>query len=151
MKSRPLLSQLDRLRWLLSQAKTFGEDQVELRSHWARYLCVLASGFLENALRETYGAYARSCSNSFVANFVESRLRQIQNPKAARFLETAGAFSSEWRDKLQEVLDDDGNGAAIDAIVTNRNSISHGKDSDITLARLNDYPAGDFAPLCSAP
>ncbi|SRR6266436_4188588 len=141
MKLHMLSTQHQRLCWLISEANNFGAEQLELRAHWARYLCVLSSGFLENALREVYAHYARSCSSRTVADYVESKLRLIQNPKAGRFLDTAISFNKDWRQGLEAALEADGKGAAIDAIMSNRHLIAHGKDSDITLARLGDYLA----------
>jgi len=139
MRLLSLSSQHQRLHWLISQASQFENDQFELQAHWARYVCVLASGFLENALVEVYSHYARSCANPVVANFVESTLGKIQNPKASRFLQTAGAFNKTWEESLGVFLSSEGRKEAIDAIMANRHLIAHGKDSGITLARMKEY------------
>ena len=101
----------------------------------------VATAFLENALKEVYSDYVRSCSSPAVADFVEARLVAIQNPKAGRFLETAGAFRRVWASDLEVFLDDDGRREAIDSIMANRHLIAHGKDSGITLSRVKDYLA----------
>ena len=139
MKLRSLSSQHQRLRWLISEADKFQADQLELQAHWARYLCVLSSGFIENALKEVYGRYARSCSNSAVADYVESTLRSIQNPKAIRFVETATSFNKDWGESLTTFLELEGRKDAIDSIMANRHLIAHGKDSGVTLVRLKQY------------
>jgi hypothetical protein len=141
MKSPSLASQHQKLSWLIAQASALAAEQLELQAHWARYICVLASGFLENALKEVYSEYARSCSSAGVADFVESKLATIQNPKAGRFLETAGAFSKAWAVDLETFLETDGRKEAIDSIMANRHLIAHGKDSGITLVRVKDYLA----------
>lgn len=112
---------------------------MELRAHWARYICVLASGFLENSLKEVYSCYARSCSAPAVGDYVEAQLERVQNPKANRFVETAQAFNKRWANDLATFLEEDGRKEAIDAIMANRHQIAHGKDSGITLARVSDY------------
>ena len=139
MKLKNLVSQHQRLLWLIGQANNLPAEQLELRAHWARYICVLASGFLENSLKEIYSRYARSCSASAVGDFVESRLDRVQNPKASRFIETAQSFNKQWGIELRVFLDQDGRKEAIDAIMSNRHQIAHGKDSAITLARVSDY------------
>ena len=136
-----LSSQHQRLIWLISEADKFEADKIELRAHWARYLCVLASGYLENALKEIYGRYARSRSDPAIANYVERSLNRIQNPKAKRFVETASAFNKEWEESLRSFLELDGKKEAIDAIISNRHRIAHGQDSTITLAQVRDYLA----------
>lgn len=139
MKLQTLSSQHQRLCWLISEADKFEADQLELQAHWARYTCVLSSGFIENALKEVYARYARSCSNPAVANYVESTLSKIQNPKASRFVEVARLFNKDWAESLNAFLESDGRKDAIDAIMANRHLIAHGKDSGITLVRLNEY------------
>jgi len=139
MHSRTLFSQHQRLTWLLDQAKHFHSEQFELQAHWARYLCVLAAGFIENALADVYSRYARSSANPSISNFVEATLGKIQNPKSSRFLETARAFNKDWEETLRDFLDMDGRREAIDSIMANRHLIAHGKDSGISLVRVSDY------------
>ena len=141
MKLKNLASQQQRLSWLIAQANHLPVDQIELRAHWARYICVLLSGFLENSLKEVYSCYARSCSAPAVGDYVESQLERVQNPKASRFVETAQAFNKLWASDLTAFLEEDGRKEAIDAIMANRHQIAHGKDSGITLARISDYLA----------
>lgn len=139
MRSRALLSQRQRLDWLIKEASKFEGDQLELQAHWARYLCVLAAGFLENALSETFSAYAKSSANVQVSNYVEAMLGKIQNPKAGKFLDTARAFDRSWEEGLATFIKVDGRKDAIDAIMANRHLIAHGKDSGISLARVKEY------------
>lgn len=139
VKSRPLISQKQRLDWLIGETAKFQGDQLELQAHWARYLCVLAAGFLENALSEVYSRYAKSCANPQVSNYVEAVLGRIQNPKSGKFLETARSFDRTWEDGLSNFIDSDGRKDAIDAIMANRHLIAHGKDSGISLARVKEY------------
>jgi hypothetical protein len=139
MKSQRLSSQQQRINWLMSQASVFTSDQLELQSHWARYLCILAAGFLENALSDVYATYAKSCASPTVSNYVESMLGRVQNPKASKFIETARTFDPSWVDDLEAFLASGGRKDAIDAIMSNRHLVAHGKDSGISLARVRDY------------
>ncbi len=139
MRSRSLISQKQRLDWLIGEAPKFQGDQLELQSHWARYLCVLAAGFLENALSEVYSKYAKTSANPQVSNYVEAVLGKIQNPKSRKFLDTARAFDRSWEESLLTFIDTDGRKDAIDAIMSNRHLIAHGKDSGISLARVQEY------------
>lgn len=139
LKSRPLLSQKQRLDWLVDQASCFQGEQLELQAHWARYLCVLAAGFLENALTEIYSRYAKVSANTQVSNYVEAALGKIQNPKSNKFLDTARSFDRGWEESLSIFISDEGRGDAIDAIMANRHLIAHGKDSNISLARVKEY------------
>jgi hypothetical protein len=112
----------------------------ELQSHWSRYLCVLVSGFLENSVRITYSEYARARADASVADFVESRLRQFQNPKMGSILELTGGFSQEWRQQLEK--DTSGQLAeSVNSIVGNRHKIAHGESVGLTLQTLAQYYA----------
>lgn len=132
-------SQHQKICWLIEQARLLDANQLELQSHWARYICVVSSGFLENALKEIFSNYARSCSSPPIADFVESKLSGIQNPKSNRFVETAGTFNKDWAINLEAFLAIEGRKEAIDGIMSNRHLIAHGKDSGITLAGIKEY------------
>jgi hypothetical protein len=139
MKSQSLTSQLQIIKWLIAEAGKLDASQNELRAHWARYICVLSSGFLENAVKDIYSRYARGCSPPAIGDYVSSALARIQNPKSGRFLEVAVAFNKDWADELTNFLEDEGRGDAIDAIMSNRHLIAHGKNSNISLARITEY------------
>lgn len=111
---------------------------VELQSHWARYLCIRTSGFIETSVRAIYGEYAKNKSHPHIANFVQSKLGSFQNPTMKKILELTHSFDPVWAENLkndtQGELKD-----AIDSIVNNRNSIAHGQDVTITLASIKEY------------
>lgn len=124
---------------LLTRAPAATGGDIELQSHWARYICVLAAGFLENSLFEIYAAVIRVGANAAVASFAASRLEMISNPKSSRFIETARAFKPTWGDDLETFLADDGRKDAIDSVMANRHLIAHGEHSGITIARLRQF------------
>lgn len=126
-----------RLDDLFKRMMVFSDD-IELQSHWARYLCVLVCGFIEVSVRSIYGSYARDKAAPQVVNFVERELSGFQNPNMEKILQLAGSFSPEWRQALEKAT----NGElkdAIDSIVANRNNIAHGESVGITYARIHDY------------
>ncbi|MBI4319344.1 MAG: hypothetical protein HY675_12710 [Chloroflexi bacterium] len=110
----------------------------ELQAHWARYLCILVSGYLETAVREVYGGYAERTSSLRVARFVLQRLDGVQNANMERILQTAGAFDEQWRDQLKDITEGDLKDA-VDSIVNNRNQIAHGRDTGISYSVVHDY------------
>jgi hypothetical protein len=141
MKSQELSRQLERIESLFQRAQDACGDNVEMLSHWAKYLCVLAAGFLENALQDTYSRFVRQSSSEAVQNYATSQLAKILNPKTGRFLEIAGAFKKSWSEDLKVFVDDSGRREAIDSIMQNRHQIAHGQSSDVTLVRVRDYLA----------
>ena len=139
MINRELNTQFVRLLALFERATDFSGLDSELQSHWAKYLCVLTAGFIENALKEILMSYVRGKASPQVINFASSMLKQIQNPKAKRFKEKIGLFSQDWLNELVVFLETDGRGEAIDSIMANRHLIAHGKASNISLAQLKGY------------
>lgn len=141
MKLHRLASQYQAIIWLIGETSSIDPSKLELEAHWARYLCVLSAGFLENALPEVYTAYAATCANYKVSNYVSSRLALLQNPKSGRFVETARSFDKTWAEELEAFLLIGGRKEAIDSIMSNRHQIVHGKNSNISLVRVIDYLA----------
>lgn len=126
-----------RLEGLFAHVKLMA-DNVELQSHWARYLCILISGFLEVSVRSLYGSYAKDKAAPYVANFVERNLERLQNPTMEKILNLSASFSPSWEAELRTATE----GAlkdAVDSVVANRNRISHGQDVGITYVRVQDY------------
>jgi len=112
-------------------------QDIELQSEWAKYLCVLVSGFLEVSIRAIYTEYTRNKAHRNVANFVSSRLSGFQNPNMDMIFQRAGAFNQDWRKELESI--DDELKASINSIVTLRNKIAHGDDVDLTYRRIKEY------------
>ncbi len=93
MKNHETVQAKDRLDYLFSRVNEFSED-LELQSHWARYLCVRVSGFIETSIRSILSEYAKKTSAPSVANYVENRLNSFQSPNMERILQLLGAFNS---------------------------------------------------------
>ncbi len=140
MHNRDLNRQLQRLNHLIERTGQ-ATDDIELQGHWGRNLCVVAAGFLENALQTVYSDFAESSANAAVARYVDSRLQSVSNPNAQRFVEVAGLFDSDWGAELTEFLttDDASRKEALDSLMKNRNQISHGADVGISVHRVRDY------------
>lgn len=140
MRNPELSQHLRRIKDLIERTR-YATDNIELQGHWGRYLCVQAAGFIENSLQTVYGEFASNSSSPQAAAFIANRLRQVTNPKAARFLEIAGLFNSEWRSGLYQFMArDNGIGkSAIDSIMNLRNQIVHGGNAPISVAQVADY------------
>ena len=139
MRNPNLSSQLQRLKGLFDKTGAACGSDFEMRSHWAKYLCVLCAGFLENAISEIYGEFAGRAASKPVANYAVSILSKIQNPNMHRFIETAHRFKSGWAADLEEFASINGRREAINSIIANRHEIAHGRNSGITLAQVRGY------------
>ena len=97
----------------------------EALAHWAKYLCVLTSGFIENCLRMILQGYARKHANQPIVSFVESRLEGITNLNAERISQILGSFNSIWREGFLQKLSPEQKDA-VDSVIANRHLIAIG-------------------------
>lgn len=139
MRNQELTRQLQVLQSLIRKTSIATGGDIETQAHWARYLCILSAGFLENALSEIYVSFTRNAASEPVANYASSTLNKIQNPKCSKFIEVATSFKPEWGTTLENYVEDEGRKEALDSIMSNRHLIAHGKNSGITVSRLQDY------------
>ncbi len=54
MRNRNINLQLQQLNSLFRNTSSASSGNIELQAHWAKYLCVLSAGLIENALSEIY-------------------------------------------------------------------------------------------------
>ncbi|MFA6318984.1 MAG: HEPN domain-containing protein [Elusimicrobiota bacterium] len=127
--------------------------QSELLSDFAKYLCVLVSGFLEQAVIELILEYVRNKSDGRIQSHVERRLRKLTNLKSQLLLDVVGGFDPDWRRSLEPILVDEYK-AALDSVVDLRNTIAHGKSVGVTMKSVTDYyvrvklVVGEVARIC---
>jgi len=141
VKSIELVRQEASLRHLI---KRVGHDPstraLEMQAHWARYLCVLTSGFVENVARTLYGEYTSKNSYSpAVVRYAKKQLDGIQNPRPDRLVALAASFDPKWGRELDAYINQDYRSDAINAIMSHRHLIAHGRSSNITVGQLNLY------------
>lgn len=119
-------------------AKVGELDDMEMQAHWARYLCVLASGYVETSVRTVLTHYARDKAAPYVVNYVESRLARFQNAKMQKIVDEVARFSPDWASSLANECQGERKDA-VDSLVANRHLIAHGADVGITHTRVDNY------------
>jgi hypothetical protein len=139
MRNVELVKQIQRIKDLIGKTTDASNGNIELQSHWAKYLCVLCAGLLENSVSELYGDYAKNKSNQEINHYVLRSLEKYQNPKTKKFIEIAACFNDRWAQDLETFVDNDGRREAIDSIIANRHLIVHGENSGITIVRIKEY------------
>lgn len=131
--------QYNRIQQLIIKAKEFEPDD-ELRSHLTKYICVLCSGFIENSVFHAFSDIAEnSCDPSVVLTYTKSQLFKIQNANSEKIRALAKSFNPDWHDVLRDYMQEENRGAAINYILKDRHNIAHGRNSDITIIKLEDY------------
>ncbi len=113
-------------------------EDIELQAHWAKYLCILVSGFLESSISAIYSEYAQKCANSNIANYVERQLNGFQNPNMTKILALAGSFNANWRKELEKATESQIKDS-IDSVVRIRNSIAHGQNIGVSHSYIKIY------------
>jgi hypothetical protein len=137
MKCAYASSYQQRLDHLFEQVKSIPGDS-ELQSHWARYLCILVSGYIETSVIAIYIEYTKGKASPDVLNFVERRLLSQQNLNMDKIIQLVGTFNNKWAEDLStatrgELKD------AVDSIVANRNKIAHGENVGLSYVRLREW------------
>jgi hypothetical protein len=131
--------QYDRIALLIVKAKELEPDD-ELRSHLTKYICVLCSGFIENSVYHAFSDIAENnCSPSFVLTYTKSQLFKIQNANSEKIRALTKSFNPDWHDPLSDYMQAEDRGAAINYILKDRHNIAHGRNSDITIDKLENY------------
>lgn len=111
----------------------------ELQSDFAKYLCVLVSGYIERAMVELVLEYVRGSGAPTLLRFVEQRTRTFTNANASRIQELMGSFDPAWRQELEENVLVDEWKEAVDSVVSLRNTIAHGGSVGLTYRRIGEY------------
>lgn len=111
---------------------------IELQSEFARYLCILVSGFLEKAVQELAMECCRRMAGGAPRNFAIAQLDRTRNPSVDALRSFVGSFSLEWEERLDGFLTEERRDA-IGSIVGLRNDAAHGGSAGITYARVRQY------------
>lgn len=130
-------SQKQKIDAVLQFANQLPQDDVIL-SHWAKYVCVLTSGFIEDSLRKILIKYTRDKATPQVVNFAESKLEKITNLNEEKIAQLLGAFSANWMEQFRSKRTEEQKDA-IDSVIANRHQIVHGQSVGLTLARMKKY------------
>ncbi len=143
MQNQELNRQLQRIDNLIRRADEACGESIEMRSHWARYICILSAGLIENALKEIYTEFVRGAASRPVADYAVAQLSHLQNPNTTRLLAVVGSFKSDWRDELEGFVNAEGGKEAIDSIMALRHRIAHGDSFNvgISLVQVKEYLA----------
>jgi hypothetical protein len=126
-----------RLDATLSRAPNPTAD-IEVQADFAKYFCVLVSGFLENALIALILDVAQRRSAPEIALFVERQLEHWTNPNCEKIIQLLGNFRLTWRDAVEKYLVDERKDA-VNSIVALRHKIAHGESVGTSLIQVKGY------------
>lgn len=114
-------------------------DAPDVEADYARYLCVLVTGFLEQAVERVILGYVDAQGNRRLSRYIAKRLQPNRNMRAKQLLDIVGQFDEDWRSQLDEKLTTR-HRDAIGSVYASRNKIAHGEDVDLPYRQIhNDY------------
>ena len=126
-------SRLDRV---FESSKEINDD--EIKSHYARYLCVLTSGYIEESVKIIIRIYAKTRGHSNISNYINTSTNTLTNLNSDKLGKVLNSFNSEWRDKFEAILTDEEKDA-IDSVVANRHQIAHGQNVGVSYVRVKEW------------
>jgi len=110
----------------------------EVQSDFAKYLCVLVSGFFENAIVALVLDYVERRSAPEVAVFVGRQLDRWTNPNSEKINTLFGSFNIDWRLALEGYLVDERKDS-INSLVALRHKIAHGESVGTSLSQIKAH------------
>jgi hypothetical protein len=137
MNNRNINAEKDRLNDLFAKIAVI--QDISLQVHWAKYLAIQVSGFLETSLRELLLVYTTKVANPNIGNFVGRELKNRTNLKMEKLAQLLGSFSPDWEKEIRATAKFRTYKAALDETVDVRNKIAHGRYSNITFTRVKDH------------
>ncbi|BCE01280.1 HEPN domain-containing protein [Marinicellulosiphila megalodicopiae] len=123
----------DKYRQRINQLFNTYEKVVDLeeQAHSAKYLAVLISGYLEQAIKELLLHYTSQGAMSQISNYVEQTWPISRNMKTQNIKMILSQFDEKWGDDFQCLfVNDEKKKGHINSIVEWRNSIAHGKEGN---------------------
>lgn len=110
------------------------------QAHWAKYLCVLVSGYIEESLRTLLEQYALTRAAPVIQNYVSRSIGDITNCSINKMRSILARFSHEWEVDFQVRLETHRNADqlknAVDSVVANRHEIVHGRQVGLRYASI---------------
>lgn len=136
MRNRRIAQAKDRLDHLFDQSKQI--EDAELLGHWARYLCVLVSGFIETSIQTILLEYVDNKAAPEIRYFVSQQVKDFQNAKMNKILDLIRDFSPTIAMNVETATEGKLKDA-VDSIVQNRHQIAHGQNMGISLVTVKGY------------
>jgi hypothetical protein len=127
-----------KIAYLLKTVPIDASGSLEVQSHWARYACVVISGYVESSVQEILRVYTEERCPRQVLNYTSSQLKFFQSASSENLIRLIGAFDRQWETDLTTFLTEERR-AAINSVIGNRHRIAHGLDVGVTVHQLAEW------------
>ena len=111
--------------------------EADVQAHWAKYTCVLISGFIEQSIKEIVLEHTSVAYNDRASRYVECTWPSSRNMKCNAIIDLLGYFDDNWRASFENWLNDDERVKEINEIVSWRSNIAHGNEANTNNVTLN--------------
>ena len=127
----------DKIKYIHGLARAFpsNSDNAYVIAELCKYCCVLASAAIDVCMEDCLLEYCERASDQRIANYVKEQLARARNPTVGTVCSVLGLFDEGWKGRL-ESFSDQRFRSDIGSIVSNRNEIAHGRNSQISFGRL---------------
>ena len=124
---------------LFDTVAKFDKDE-EIQSYLAKYLCVQASGHLENVIKQLIEEYHDGSCKKSTANFVNFKLKHFTNIDTEKLKKLLKDFDSEWEKQFDSKVSERCL-SSLTSIISNRHLIAHGsaQSSNISYKMMVQY------------
>lgn len=115
------------------------DSQPDIQADYARYLCILVTGYLEQAVVGVVLDYVDALGDASLSRYVAETLRRPGSMHAQSILQLVGRFNEDWEAQLDQKLTTR-HREAIGSVYASRNKIAHGEDVDLGYRQVRgDY------------
>lgn len=111
--------------------------ELEFDAHWAKYTCVLISGFIEQSVKEIFLEHVSKQSSSRIANYIRTIWPNSKNMHCESLGNILSSFEPSWADEFASWVNDEERKKEINEIIRWRNNIAHGKESNTNNVTIN--------------
>lgn len=113
-------------------------SDLELQSDYAKYLCVLVSGFFEKTIVALVLDYVSRNASPAILLHVEKELDRWTNPNVEKIFQLLASFSQQWRNYAELYLVDERR-ASVLSLVALRHQIAHGESVGTSLSQVKAH------------
>lgn len=126
-----------RYRARLNELARKTPEDPEEQAHWAKYLSVLISGYLEQSIKEVLFEYTASYEALRLGHYIEASWPESRNMKTSNINIILEHFDHSWGVSfIAWLLENDQYKAEINSLISSRNDIAHGKEANTTNVTL---------------
>lgn len=130
-------------------------SELEIKAHWAKYACVLISGYIEQAVKEIVLEHVSATSTQRVRKYVEKTWPNSQNMRCNTISNILENLDAVWSERFDGWVNQNERKKELNEIIAWRNDIAHGKEANtnnVTLGSVStkfriaceliDFPEG---------